>query len=599
MDHLIDELLKFYRLGRNTIEPVTVPLDDVFKTALETLSDPIKKTAARVKLPEKMLLFQGQDANTSNCHRIILFRRANAMKVYSFKFCYGAALALLLCLFSGVFSYAETTHLKVGIYNNPPLVFVDEKGLPRGVYVDTLNAIAEKENWVLSYMFGRWEELLDQVRAGEIDILVAIAYSPKRSEWLDFNQEAFTESWGVIYVPEGAPVRTMADLRGRRIAISSQDLHAGFFKQAAEAMGLEVTLRGVAGYEAVFDVLKRHQADAGVVSNGYGESNAHRYGMVPTPLTFKPTGLMAAFPKGRHGKIAEALDAYLIQWKTEPDSVFLTSYQRWLGAPRGQDNLLSLTPEQRVWLQTHNIVRVAFDGHFPPYSYLNDEGKIEGLAVDVLNLMANRLGIRLDIHPTYVWQDLFEAATRTEADIVATMVHRPEREQWFAFTRPYIHKSLVVMTRADDDAIGHREDIAGKRVALVKGYQYVRRIIQDFPTLKPVYVDTMLDGLNAVATHSADAAVTFIGAGRHLQVRYGIANLKFAAVYDRNSSLESIAVGKDWPELAEILDKTLVALGDTSFRTCNKSGTRTRCCFPACGRICCRPGRRHGLSFWR
>ena len=489
------------------------------------------------------------------------------MKVNLYMSRYGLLIVLMICVFIGANANAENTRLKVGIYNNPPAVFLDEKGTPQGVYVDTLNAIAEKENWTIDYVFGQWEDLLDKVKTGDIDLLTAIAHSPERETWLDFNRESFAERWGVVYAPEGAPVRAMADLAGKRVAFSKQDIHASFFKQAADLRGLELTLLEVAGYEAVFEALKSHKADAGVVSNGYGESNAGRYGLAPSPLTFKSTRLMVAFPKGQHNLIAETLDVYLKQWKNEPGSVYLASYQRWLGPARGQDRLWSLTPEQRGWLAKHNTVRVAFDGHFPPYSYLNAEGQIEGLAVDLLHLMADRLGIRLEIYPTYVWKDLFEAATQVEVDVVATMVHRPEREQWFVFTRPYVHKSLVVMTRVDDNDIQNREDIAGKRIALVRGYQYVPRIIQDFPSLKPTYVNTMLDGLNAVATHNADAAVTFFGAGRHLQMKYGIANLKFAAIYDRNSSLDSIAVRKDWPELAAILDKALVALWDTDLQT--------------------------------
>ena len=54
--------------------------------------------------------------------------------------------------------------------------------------------------------------------------------------------------------------------------------------------------------------------------------------------------------------------------------------------------------------------------------------------------------------------------------------------------------------------------------------------------------------------------VTFFGAGRHLQIKYGLANLKFAAIFDRHSSLECIAVRKDWPELAALLDKALLGI---------------------------------------
>ena len=59
MGELIDDLLKFSRLGRKAIKLQSVSLDDIFKSALETLADPIRQTGARVNIPEHMPVIQG------------------------------------------------------------------------------------------------------------------------------------------------------------------------------------------------------------------------------------------------------------------------------------------------------------------------------------------------------------------------------------------------------------------------------------------------------------------------------------------------------------------------------------------------------------
>ncbi len=59
MGDLIDDLLKFSRLGRRAIKSEPVPLDDVLKAAVETLSDPIKEAGARINLPGQMPMIQG------------------------------------------------------------------------------------------------------------------------------------------------------------------------------------------------------------------------------------------------------------------------------------------------------------------------------------------------------------------------------------------------------------------------------------------------------------------------------------------------------------------------------------------------------------
>jgi PAS domain S-box-containing protein len=59
MGDLIDDLLKFSRLGNRAIKSEAVSLEEVLKTAEKTLSDQIKETGARVTLPKKMPNIQG------------------------------------------------------------------------------------------------------------------------------------------------------------------------------------------------------------------------------------------------------------------------------------------------------------------------------------------------------------------------------------------------------------------------------------------------------------------------------------------------------------------------------------------------------------
>lgn len=226
------------------------------------------------------------------------------------------------------------------------------------------------------------------------------------------------------------------------------------------------------------------------------------------------------------------------------------------------DKVVQLTPKERAWLANHKRIRIAFDGSSPPYSFINDSGQLEGIAIEVMNTLNKRLGIKFETYPNTTWNKLYEAAVAHKVDVVATMVNRPDRTQWFNFTKPYLIKSLVIMTKRDNVTIKNRNDLVGKKVAMVKDYQYADRVIEEFPSVIPYFVDSMLDGLNAVSTDKADAAITFMATASYLQTKYLLTDLKFAAFYDRNSANESIAVRKDWPILAAILQKALDTLSE-------------------------------------
>ncbi len=232
---------------------------------------------------------------------------------------------------------------------------------------------------------------------------------------------------------------------------------------------------------------------------------------------------------------------------------------------------LLLDENEREWLKQHQSIRIAFDGYFPPYSFINEQGNLEGIAVDILSVLEKKTGIEFEIFEEKTWKNLYHAAQNKEVDLVATMVHKRERETWFNFTHPYLLKSLVIITQEENRTINHRNDLPGKNVALVKGYQYVNTVLQKYPDIKPLYFDTMLDALNAVSTGKADAAITFLGAGHYLRTKYLLSNLKYAAVFDRNNSPESIAVRNDWPELVSILNKAIQSLPESDLHTFNST----------------------------
>jgi diguanylate cyclase (GGDEF)-like protein/PAS domain S-box-containing protein len=216
-----------------------------------------------------------------------------------------------------------------------------------------------------------------------------------------------------------------------------------------------------------------------------------------------------------------------------------------------------LTAKEQAWLKTHQPIRIAFDGYFPPYSFVNGSGEISGISYDTIQLISKKLNIQIEIDDRVNWKDIYQAVLDKKVDVIATMVKRQEREEQFSFTQPYIFKSLVIITHKTNEQIKDRSDLSGKTVALVKDYQYSEGIIKDFPDITPFYVETMEDALFAVETEQAETAISFFSTSYFIQNKFLLSNIKFAAYYNRNSANERIAVRNDWPVLTTILQKGL------------------------------------------
>jgi anti-sigma regulatory factor (Ser/Thr protein kinase) len=105
-----------------------------------------------------------------------------------------------LALVPGITAIAQSTQAKplapvirVGYYDAKHSCWRDESGLPRGIFIDTLNLLADKEGWNISYIFAEWNQLLDGLKAGTLDLIPAIVRTPEREASLRSFFEAMTE----------------------------------------------------------------------------------------------------------------------------------------------------------------------------------------------------------------------------------------------------------------------------------------------------------------------------------------------------------------------------------------------------------------------
>ncbi len=116
--------------------------------------------------------------------------------------------------------------LNVGVYNNPPKIFFDTERRPTGFFIDVLNDLAHKNNWTLNYVSCQWDECLQKLENGEIDVMPDVAYSKSREERFDFNNEAVLSSWSVVYARATRHIISIIDLDQKNIAVLKNSIQA-------------------------------------------------------------------------------------------------------------------------------------------------------------------------------------------------------------------------------------------------------------------------------------------------------------------------------------------------------------------------------------
>ncbi len=231
---------------------------------------------------------------------------------------------------------------------------------------------------------------------------------------------------------------------------------------------------------------------------------------------------------------------------------------KWLGEIRpGVDGALNLTQEEKAFLDTHPKIRVANELDWPPFDFIQN-GEPAGFAIDYVRLLAEIIGLELEFINGHTWSQLLEKGRQKEIDLFPGLWKSPDREEFLAFTRPYIQLIKVLVTRKDVTSVKSLADMTHRKIALPAGYTLTEIIMDHYPGLDYVMVKNPAEGIKLVSLGRADGFVGSLGIVNYVIKQQFINNVKVAEEIKLDQDLPLyMAVRKDWKLLATILDKAM------------------------------------------
>ncbi|MBB6062923.1 HD-GYP domain-containing protein (c-di-GMP phosphodiesterase class II)/ABC-type amino acid transport substrate-binding protein [Thermosipho japonicus] len=236
-------------------------------------------------------------------------------------------LLFLILLLTFISTFGNVT-LKIGVYDNYPLCY-QENGKVKGVYVNILNYIAKKENWSIQYVYSSWPNLYSKLISGEIDALVAIAYTPERSRMFEFNNVSVFSNWGVIV--SYYPLKDLYQLSNYKIALVKDDIYALKFLEISNSFSLKFKIIWTNSYEEILKLINDKKVDAGVVSRLSSIIYSEKYSYIESPFVFGNVELKLAFNKNIPNLtlIISTIDKYLLKLKDNPKSLYWKLYDKY------------------------------------------------------------------------------------------------------------------------------------------------------------------------------------------------------------------------------------------------------------------------------
>ncbi len=439
--------------------------------------------------------------------------------------------------------------------DNEPLSFVSKTGEPVGLMIDLWRLWGEKVGRPVRFIMGDWQDSLDALRSGRADIHFSMYITPDRARWAKFGPAIAPGMGGLLLsASAGQKIADPSQLGDATIAVLEGSLQEDYLREHFPKVHLMVVRNGTEMFMAVANGL----AD-GISSNfpsAFGTID--RLGLnsffMPQVMPLFTRNLHPAVLRDRDD-LARMMDEGLARI-SRAEMVALE--ERWIRNPahRVWGNMprpLLLTPEEREWLAGHQTLRVAMQDDWHPIEFLDNEGTYSGIGMNLMQVVGRYLNIAVQPVSANV---LKETAVPRRADVEPFLDGTPADNSQWLFTMPFLQLPLAVVTLDSERMVTTPGDLAGKKVAVHDHAGLAEYLRAQLPQSEILIVPGLLEGLSAVQDGQVDAM-----AGIALSVEYAVINRNLrdlrVGLLPQLQYAARVAVRSDWPQLVEILNKTL------------------------------------------
>lgn len=452
--------------------------------------------------------------------------------------------------------------LKVSNQENwPPIDFV-QNNIPMGLSIDYLNLLASKIGIKFEYVNGLpWNVLMERARDGQIDILHSLYQTDQRSEYLNFTRP-YLDVPVVYFGRVGSdPIVNPEDLSGRRIGAIKGFAQTEVFR--TEFPHLEIT-----EFETINDAfLELSSGKVDVVADSllvaqYIISQNFITGLEVIGTDFFTQGhsrdLLRIASHKNEPLLASILQKAMDSVTSEEFKLISDEWQEKYTVTDSVD----LSYDELRWLSENQIIDVAVDPHAFPYEFINEEGELDGVSGDVLDLISRKLDVEFRWVGNKSLEEGVEMVAAGEVFVLPSMVAIEERLKDYKFTDSYINVSNVIFTRVGAEVFGTMESLNGKTIAQVTGYSTTKNIQRDFPDITVVEVGTSAEALKKLAVGEVDAFIGSIPLTSKVITDNSLSNIIVTGETPYTMRI-AIAIRADQVMLAGILQKALASINET------------------------------------
>ncbi len=452
------------------------------------------------------------------------------------------------------------------IKNFRPFSFLDNKTM-RGFSIDLLKLISEKTGLKFNLIPDKWYKNLAKFKNGKIDMIDAISFKEERAKFTLYTKPYYKIPIVIFSRTDLEECPEIDCFIGKKIGII-KDI---YFKSELEKIkGLNIVEFDDTQSQIAALSYGKIDIALGDMVQGIYFSKLNGFINLKIVNDFKMPGIGKEDLRlgiNKDNKILFSIINKGLNLITNSEINEIKN--RWFGIIKGKEKKIVFTKEEKDFIRNHQIIKVGNEMDWLPYDYVEDN-KAKGISIEYLNLLAKKIGIKLQYIHNLKWSELEKKFKHKEIDVLPAFYENNYRRKYTNFTRPYQSGALAVFTQKGNHTIKSISDLAGKKVAMVKGFGVNKEILKLFPKIKPVYFDYVKKTLKSVSTGDVDATVNYPLLVYYYAKQKQITNLRIVQYLDDYKSLWEISalhigVRKDWKIFRDILEKTMDAVSEKEF----------------------------------
>lgn len=447
-------------------------------------------------------------------------------------------------------STQERETIRVGYIEDPSYHYRDESGVHKGYDVEYLQEISQYTNLEYEYVQGSWEQLMEWIQNGQIDMMGFTGYMDSRKALMNYTGEPAGYLPVALYARGDNSAFEFNDIQainGKRVGIVSGTKQCDEFAAFQTQNGIQCQVQLYDTNTAIRQALRNGTIDLGLCVTAGAPND------LKAVIRFKNENYYYVVSKNKPELLAKI--NYAMNQILSMDMDFNDELRaKYFG--NSITKTLFLTKEEKQYIQQKKTLRVAYDPAFYPLERCSSEtNHIEGISNDIIQEICQRVGLEYQDVRSGNYKEALELLKNGKVDILTCVsrgyVLQPDCSFWV--TRPYLEAQMICVENR-----GRRDGI--HTIALPNEYYVKEEIDKFYPGAQVVYFNSVEECMDAVASGKADATFANFYVATYLMSSAKFHNLNGAVL---NNMTEDMAIGISKnldPMLLSILNKGIESI---------------------------------------